>query len=197
MTKAPIPRLAGGLVELRPHRRQDLPTYHRWMCDEEVNALTLVDPAPRPMAKTRHLIQRWKDDSQTHSFAIHTLASKEIIGWCTLIEFSTIPRTADFSIRIAEKRYWGQGYGTEAAGLLLEYGFQELKYGKVVLNVFSFNKRAIACYRKLGFSVERVIEGQFHRGDQTWDNIEMFVTAEAFFKAWEVRRERLSPPTLQ
>lgn len=179
--------LRGELIQLHPHRRRDVPTYHRSMCDVEVNALTLVDPTPRPVAKTRQLIQRWMDDANTFSFAIHTLAEKRLIGWCTLVEFGLVDRTADFSIRIAEKDYWGRGYGTDAATVLIRFGFEELKLQKVVLNVFSFNERAQACYQKVGFKTDSVLKGQFYRDDRRWDNIEMSITPEEFAAACDAR----------
>ena len=45
----------------------------------------------------------------------------------------------------------GKGYGTEALGLLVEYGFQQLNFHSICLHVYSFNERAIRAYKKIGF----------------------------------------------
>ena len=62
-------------------------------------------------------------------------------------------KAAKVGIVIGEKDYWNQGYGTEALQLLLEYGFQILNYHNIMLGVYSYNKRAIKCYEKVGFKV--------------------------------------------
>lgn len=44
-----------------------------------------------------------------------------------------------------------KGYGAEVLDLLLDYGFNYLNLNNIMLNVKSFNERAIACYKKVGF----------------------------------------------
>lgn len=58
----------------------------------------------------------------------------------------------------------GQGYGTEAARLVLRYAFDVVGLHRVELEVFAFNARAIRSYEKAGF----VIEGR-RRDALLWD----------------------------
>jgi RimJ/RimL family protein N-acetyltransferase len=68
----------------------------------------------------------------------------------------------------AGKKYYGKGAGTEAARLMLEYGFNVLELHRIDLEVFTFNPRAIHVYEKLGFKREGVrrevllLEGTYH-----------------------------------
>ena len=54
---------------------------------------------------------------------------------------------------IGEEENRSKGYGTEALSLHVEYGFNYLNLKNIMLKVFSFNKRAIKSYEKIGFKV--------------------------------------------
>lgn len=58
---------------------------------------------------------------------------------------------AEYGIFIGEDAALGKGYGTEAAGLIIKYGFDDLKLHKIMLRVFAFNNGAIRSYEKAGF----------------------------------------------
>jgi RimJ/RimL family protein N-acetyltransferase len=79
-----------------------------------------------------------------------------------------VNRTGMLGIVIGEKSRWDQGYGEEAVNLLLDYGFNLLNLNNVMLGTFSFNKRAIRCYEKVGFKLvgrrreARIIAGEKH-----------------------------------
>ena len=57
-----------------------------------------------------------------------------------------------------EKEYRGQGYGTEALKLALDYAFNELGLALLGLTVFPSNERAIRAYEKVGFKRKEVLE---------------------------------------
>nr|WP_206076217.1 GNAT family protein [Marinitoga lauensis] len=65
------------------------------------------------------------------------------------------------------------GYGTEAMKLLVNFIFDEMNINKVKLHVFSFNKRAIRSYEKVGFKVEGVLREQIFREGKYHDEIIM------------------------
>ena len=58
---------------------------------------------------------------------------------------------AEVGLFIGDEENRNKGYGAEALNLLLDYCFDYLNVNNVMLKVFSFNERAINCYRKLGF----------------------------------------------
>lgn len=45
--------------------------------------------------------------------------------------------------------YWNKGYGTEALGWVVDYGFRWLALHRVSLSVFESNKGAIGSYKKM------------------------------------------------
>ena len=65
---------------------------------------------------------------------------------------------------LGEREAWGQGYGTEALHLALQYAFDELNLHRITLTVIAYNERAIALYERAGFQREGVFR-EFGRRD--------------------------------
>lgn len=76
------------------------------------------------------------------------------IGTVYLRDIDWNNQKAEFGIFIGEKKYLGKGFGSDAAKLVLEYAFKELKFHKVSLRVLASNKEAIECYKRAGFMEE-------------------------------------------
>ena len=58
------------------------------------------------------------------------------------------------------------GLATDALNALLDFGFGELRLERIALEVFDYNERAMASYRKAGFTEEvRRRRARFHRGE--------------------------------
>ncbi|HEU5430749.1 MAG TPA: GNAT family protein, partial [Thermomicrobiales bacterium] len=75
-------------------------------------------------------------------------------GSCGLFDFDWTNRTAQLGIGIGEQRRWGQGYGREAIGLLLDVAFRLRNLRRVWLRTHAGNERALRCYRACGFQEE-------------------------------------------
>ena len=105
-----------------------------------------------------------KAGGKSYSFAIETLEG-QYIGGCGYFDLDVKNRHAALGISIVEPEFWGKGYGADALEVLIEFLFNEMNLRKVHLTVFSFNERAIRCYRKLGFVEEgRLREHVFREG---------------------------------
>jgi RimJ/RimL family protein N-acetyltransferase len=88
-----------------------------------------------------------------------------------------INRSCRLGIVIGEKTHWDRGFGAEALHLLLEYAFNILNMNNVNLGTYSFNKRAIACYKKVGFKeIGRRRESRII-GEKKYDTIMMDILA--------------------
>ncbi|EAW11081.1 GNAT family N-acetyltransferase [Aspergillus clavatus NRRL 1] len=72
-----------------------------------------------------------------------------------------IHRDAFLAISLAEP-YRNKGHGTEAMNFALDFAFRRANLHRVALEAFSFNKRALRVYQKVGFVVEgRMRENHF------------------------------------
>ncbi|WP_211356894.1 GNAT family N-acetyltransferase [Phaeodactylibacter luteus] len=85
---------------------------------------------------------------------------QEPLGWCGL-KWHPATREADLGFRLF-RRYWGQGFATEAAAACLAYGRGELGLARIIGRAMAANRASVRVLEKLGFVQERqiVFEGQ-------------------------------------
>jgi RimJ/RimL family protein N-acetyltransferase len=108
-----------------------------------------------------------------YAFGIRTLTENKPIGFCGL-ECVTLPHGEGvLGIGIGDRNYWGKGYGTDAIRVLLRFGFMDCNLHRVGLNVFEYNNRALASYRKIGFQEEGRVRSYIQRDGKRWDLIYM------------------------
>jgi RimJ/RimL family protein N-acetyltransferase len=146
----PIFNVVGEQVALGPIRRDLLATYARWMNDFAVTRTLAI--GQRPM--TIEAEEQWLATASTGPnaiFTIYELRTGRAIGNCSVENIDHVHRTATFGIVIGERDCWGNGYGTEATRLTLDYAFNALNLHNVMLTVYSDNPRAIGVYERVGF----------------------------------------------
>jgi RimJ/RimL family protein N-acetyltransferase len=87
----------------------------------------------------------------------------EFIGWCGL---KYLPETneVDLGYRFM-KKFWGNGYATEAALACIEYGFTRLNLRLVVGRALPANLASIKVLEKCGMKYlhEEVMHGYLHK----------------------------------
>lgn len=173
-------KLAGDLCYLSPLTPEDAERSAAWDNDLEV-ALPLGDEAWTPT--TAEGARQGLEEAvrrHAHLFGIIDKATGELIGRCILFQIDQVNRSAMMGIVIGEKAYWGRGYGREATRLLLDYAFNLLNLHNVMLGVFSFNERALRCYRAVGFrEIGRRRQARII-GDRRYDVVLMDILADEF-----------------
>jgi RimJ/RimL family protein N-acetyltransferase len=107
------------------------------------------------------------------AYAIHVRLTDRLIGLTTFSSLDPDNGSVLFHITLGERDVWGQGYGTEAASLMLAHAFERLGLHRVGLSVFSFNERAIRSYEKAGFRIEGRLRDAIARDGRYWDEIQM------------------------
>ena len=60
---------------------------------------------------------------------------------------------AEYGVFIGEEKALGQGYGTQAAKRMLDYGFGTLGLKKIFLRLLEDNAKALRSYEKAGFQM--------------------------------------------
>ncbi|MBB4826752.1 RimJ/RimL family protein N-acetyltransferase [Sporosarcina luteola] len=142
-------------VRLRKMEVEDILTYHRWRNDMEVMISTNPALDLYSSQETEEFVNGViLGSTDGKSYMIVDRLSDQTIGITSLIHIDMKNRNAECIIDIGEKEFHGKGYGREALTLLLDYAFQEMNLHRVSLRVFSFNKKAISLYEKIGFQHE-------------------------------------------
>jgi RimJ/RimL family protein N-acetyltransferase len=156
--------LTGRRIRLRDFQPNDLAAYHKWESDAEVMALATwrahsVHESEMHLADA--IEQSLREDRQRYFLAVESIESGLVFG------------SAGFTIKakndsggIAEigyfllKEYWGKGYGTEAARLVIDYVFDRLHMHKIVVACNADNHASENIMIKCGMSKE----GEFPKG---------------------------------
>lgn len=140
-------KLIGENIYLSPINKEDYEKYTEWINDLDISLKLGNAHQIYTLQKEQEILEEISENS----FAIILKEDDKLIGNCGLINIEQVTRKAELGIFIGEKEYWNMGYGTEAINLLLDYGFNLLNLHNIMLEVFAFNKRAIECYKKIGF----------------------------------------------
>jgi diamine N-acetyltransferase len=149
----PILNIRGDRVALGPLHRGLLPLIERW--DNEFQTVDLGGGDPRPVpaesiaAAWGPLLRGERED--WIGFTIYALPDLRPIGIANIRDFSNPHGTAEFGITIGDASDRGQGFGTEATRLLLDYAFTVLGVYNVWLDTPAYNTGAIRAYEKAGF----------------------------------------------
>src|SRR5690349_9542335 len=113
----------GDRIFLSQVRREDVPLFARWFADLE---LTMYLGAVGMSFMPEHE-QEWYDnivkDRVNKTFVIVVREGRRLIGTVSLMNVNHRRGTAELGIAIGDKTVWGQGYGSEAARLICDYGF--------------------------------------------------------------------------
>ena len=160
--------IEGRIINLRAPEMTDLDAQLRWSNDREVTRyLGGRSRYPLPSGSEEAWLRSLCETPMSYAhpyFAIETKDGRHI-GMVHLFNVMPEERRAELGIIIGEKDCWSQGYGRDAIHTLVRFGFDEMNLHRVVLQVFSYNPRGIACYRACGFVEEvRMRQDMWHEG---------------------------------
>lgn len=143
----------GTRVTLRAISPEDYPHLTRFKNNVEFElAGGGRPPRPATLSSVAATMEGYLQDKSIVSFGIE--ADEHLIGDCALFNREWVDATAELGIGIGDPAYWGRGYGREAIGLLLDYGFRLENIRRIWLEANATNERAIRCYRAVGFVEE-------------------------------------------
>jgi [ribosomal protein S5]-alanine N-acetyltransferase len=155
----PTPRLI-----LRDLRSGDLDDLYEYASDPEIDRYTpwdrytSLDEAHEDL--NRYLTRYEKNEFR--AWGIEHRADKKLIGITNFGFISLEDRRAEMGYTIACK-YWGQGYATEAARALIQYGFEKLNLVRIEAVVLPENTASSKVLLKAGMQFEGLL-----RNYQVW-----------------------------
>ncbi|MBN2238896.1 MAG: GNAT family N-acetyltransferase [Dehalococcoidales bacterium] len=165
--------LQGEKVVLRPLRRTDLPYILKWFNDSDViQYLSMYLPLTE-MEEEEFFREAGTEENSDVQFQIDAIDNGTAvpIGGIGLDNRNIKDRNAEFGIVIGEKGYWSQGYGTEAAELIIRYGFEQLDLHRIHSWAFVFNERSLRMHRRLGFTEEGILREASFKNGRYYDHV--------------------------
>ncbi len=163
----------GKRVCLRGIEREDYTErMYRWANDPDFNRYLSYGSRPQ----TARTMEKLFDDlvnKENTIFAIDDKRTRKTIGLVGLHQINWPARSAEYTIHLGEKRFWGKGAAAEATDRILYYAFHTLNLHKVWLGVNEANRRAVAFYKKKGFVTEGKLRDEIFRENSYFDSIRM------------------------
>ncbi len=148
--------LETGRLGLREFGEPDWQAVHEYASDPEV--VRYMDWGPNEKTASQSFVRRAisqqdEEPRKDFEFAVTLIDDGELIGGCGI--HVSIPETREGWIGYCfNKRFWGQGFGTEAAGGLLRFGFGELGLHRIVALCDPRNAASIRVLEKIGMQRE-------------------------------------------
>jgi RimJ/RimL family protein N-acetyltransferase len=172
----------GDRVALGPLRPDLADEYVRWMNRLEVRPgmsfFGILGTKPE---------EAWIDEmvqaNATHQperadFTIHDRRDGAPVGTSGLFDINHHHARARFGILLGERR--GEGLGSEAARLTLDWAFNVLSLRNVLLEVLPWNAAAIRAYEKAGFKLVGRRRDAILAFGRRWDEVYMDAVADEF-----------------
>lgn len=89
--------------------------------------------------------------------------NNQFIGRCGLLPW-IIEEQAEVEVAyLIDKKYWGQGLGTEAAQAVLHYGFEQLHLPRLISMVYPDNHASAKVATNIGMTLEKISEDESGR----------------------------------
>lgn len=173
-------------LALREFEADDWKAVHRYASDYRV--VSFMKWGPNSEDETRDFVAKaiahQSADPRTHyDFAVTLAERGQLIGGCGLVVRSAEDRAGWIGYCL-NRAFWRQGYGTEAARLLLALGFEELGLHRIFATCDTENVASARVLQKIGMVREgRLREHQQIRGrwrdshlyailDREWDRLQ-------------------------
>ena len=145
--------VVGDRVALGPLRRDLAADYARWMNDPAVrsglNQMGVATLQSQEKWVEENLERGAKSEPEVVEFTVYDRKDAAPVGTAGLLGILHAHGNAEFAIFLGERR--GQGLGTEATRLVLDYAFHVLQLRNVLLETLEWNAAGLAAYERAGF----------------------------------------------
>jgi len=172
--------LSGPSVTLRGLELDDVPTIVQHFNNIKLRQFLSFSIPVSKEDEEKWVRSTWEGRRQGHhyEFGIELNETKQLVGTTGLMKVDAINRIAELGIAVWQPKYWGQGLGTEAMTLLLDFGFCFLNLFSIYLFYMERNTRARRSYEKLGFLTAGKLRKARFFDNQREDMIFMDLLAE-------------------
>jgi len=147
--------LEGDRIYLRPLTEGDVDgEYGTWLNDPVVCAQNSHAVLPVCQNTLIEYVRRVRNSQSEVVLAIVAKSDNRHVGNVCIQNIHWINRSAEFAMLLGAKDCWGQGYGTQAAAIMVQYGFKTLGLRRITFGTFEANIAVRNIAAKLGFVEE-------------------------------------------
>jgi RimJ/RimL family protein N-acetyltransferase len=168
------PFLIGPRLYLRALEREDAPRLAAYINDPAVRR-TLLAHRPMSVGQEQAWLEMLGKDEHHVVMGIARQSDDELIGATGLHRIDSRTRNTELGLSLGDRSTWGQGFGTEATRMMLDYGFGTLNLHRIWLLVYASNASAIRVYEKAGFRKEGLLREHYFMEGQYEDGVLMAI----------------------
>ena len=157
-------------METIPLKSEHIPDIVSWIESESdmVQWAGSVFTWPLTQKQFKEHLEKGKKQPQTlYPFVL--VKDDRVMGYCELSDFHRHTNKANLTRVIISPADRNKGIATVMIKEVLNFGFETLDLNRVALGVFDFNKAAIKCYEKIGFSLEGTMRESARVGNTYWN----------------------------
>lgn len=149
--------LEGETIKLRLMEKEDTDYIVKWRNEDFVRK-NFIYRGPFTREGHERWIREMIETGRVVQFIICERENGQPVGSVYLRDIDPVHHKAEYGVFIGEEKALGKGYGTQAAGLMVQYAFEQLKLHKVMLRVLAENVQARRSYEKAGFVQEAYLQ---------------------------------------
>ena len=174
----------GKAVRLRGLEPEDWQSFYNW--NQESDTQRYLDRIWFP--GSQEMVRDWaktqsqqKGEKDEFFFVIEEKESGQIAGSINTHDCDKTNGNFSYGVGImpAMRR---KGYAKEAIRMMLGYFFEELRYEKATVGIYSHNESSIRLHEQLGFLLEGRIRSMIFQQGQFWDLVKMGMLGGEFRK---------------
>jgi len=149
-----LPTFQTRRLVLRPFKLGDAPRVEALAGDADVARTTFL-PHPYPKGAAEDWIRSGHQamkQGQGYPFAMVSQADGQLVGCMSLL--ISPPHQRGTLAYWVGRPYWGQGYATEAAERVVQFGFEELHLNRIAAAAMRRNRGSTRVMEKVGLEYE-------------------------------------------
>lgn len=184
--------LVGERIYLRPLEVDDAETFAGFEAQESDTFIFIGGRTPlSPIALRRLFSDAYKTlPPSTVAFGVWLKERDELIGQLGITGIDWVHRHGETFSHLKPGEYRGQGYGTEAKHLLLEYAFEYLDLHVLTSWVFEQNERSAGALAKQGYRPAGRMKADGIKSGVYYDDMVFDILREDWIAAREEWRSR-------
>ncbi len=168
---------------IREYRKQDLDAFLEVVRQPQVYVMTYGIPISYSRARGKwwfKILHSNRIHHTSYEYAVFLKDTGRYIGNVGLINIDAIHRHADISYYI-DHAVTGQGYATEAAGAMLQYGFGKLGFHKINGVCMHQNGASRRVMEKLGMHYEGTLRDDLYKDGEYYDLDRLSILEEEYY----------------
>jgi [ribosomal protein S5]-alanine N-acetyltransferase len=179
-----MPVFVTGRLVLRPFNLSDVSDVQRLAGEFAIADTTAAIPHPYPDGAAQAWINTHEEEFMNEKMLTLAVMLKEtgaLAGCVSITDIEKSNNSGELSYWIG-KDFWGQGYCTEAASAIINYGFGEMGLNRIQAGHFARNPASGTVMQKLGMKQEGHLRQAFMKWGRFEDKVLYAILREDWLK---------------